>query len=255
VPSNTSTSTSTVGRGSQFAIDTNCLRLFCWWLDQSEHDRVDLDLSVLLYDHNWQFVEQVSWTNLRTGTDGYFAVHSGDITSAPAPDGASEFIDLYLDKLRNFKSTRYVVMTVTSFTGQKLNEITAFAGWMKRDDAITGQIYEPQTVDTKFDLTTQSTVVAPMIVDIHANEIIWADMSINDNSAGCSTETERDAVATACEAVTRFKVTKTTMYDVFEANVMARGSDITLQDNTIFTIKKGGSVSPLDTAAFLSDWL
>jgi hypothetical protein len=72
------------------------VRFFVYW-KQREH-RTDYDLSVSLLDERFELAGQVSWTNLEDGG----AVHSGDLTEAPA--GASEFIDIDLASL----SARYV---------------------------------------------------------------------------------------------------------------------------------------------------
>jgi len=66
------------------------LRLFLHWMQADQ--RVDLDLSVGFFDEHWRHVGTCDYTSLRFADRA--AVHSGDRTDAPAPDGASEFLDL-----------------------------------------------------------------------------------------------------------------------------------------------------------------
>ncbi len=61
------------------------------------------------------------------------AVHSGDLTSAPAPDGATEYVDLDLAAL-TAAGVRFVVPTVLSFNDVPFERLPdAFAGFMALD--------------------------------------------------------------------------------------------------------------------------
>ncbi|MBE3014529.1 hypothetical protein IL992_35945 [Microbispora sp. NEAU-D428] len=66
------------------------IRLFLHWAEPADRV-VDLDLSAAVFDARWELVGLCDYTNLRLGGT---AVHSGDLTSAPEPLGASEFVDL-----------------------------------------------------------------------------------------------------------------------------------------------------------------
>ena len=61
------------------------IRFFLWWKEgevNGKHtDRVDIDVSAVLYDAGWRYMEHISYTNLRSAK--YRACHIGDITSAP----------------------------------------------------------------------------------------------------------------------------------------------------------------------------
>jgi hypothetical protein len=67
------------------------LRLFLRWSD-GEKFRVDLDLSCAFYDRELTPRGHCDYTRPRF--KGGAAVHSGDLTSAPPPLGATEFLDL-----------------------------------------------------------------------------------------------------------------------------------------------------------------
>ncbi|HEX5058083.1 MAG TPA: MXAN_6230/SCO0854 family RING domain-containing protein, partial [Kofleriaceae bacterium] len=84
-------------RGSEIALPPGqTMRLFLHW-EEPTGTRVDLDLSCALFDAQWKHVATCDYTNLVVGERA--AVHSGDLASAPAPLGASEFVDLHLERL------------------------------------------------------------------------------------------------------------------------------------------------------------
>jgi hypothetical protein len=126
-------------------------RFFVYW-KQREH-RTDLDLSVLLLDQDFQFADQVSWTNLST----LGATHSGDITEAPA--GGSEFIDLDLGRVK----ATYVVPQVNKYAGEGFDQLEeVFFGFMERTPEQAGRPFEPRTVRAKSDLFGAGRVALPV---------------------------------------------------------------------------------------------
>lgn len=90
-------------------------RLFLHWAQREGTGAIDLDLSTLAYNAAGQHVATCSFHNLRS--DGM--VHSGDLRSAPLPVGATEYIDLDLDRLRRL-GVQNVVASVVSYTAVPL---------------------------------------------------------------------------------------------------------------------------------------
>src|SRR5690606_16384422 len=94
-------------RGSEVALPaSDAIRLFLHW-EEPPGTRVDLDLSVVVFDEAWRHVGTCDYTNLVIGDRA--AVHSGDLTSAPPPLGASELVDLELAPLRGMRGRHAVV--------------------------------------------------------------------------------------------------------------------------------------------------
>jgi hypothetical protein len=164
-----------VPRGSMLPIpEGDQLRLFLHWTETATQ-RVDLDLSVSLYDADWQFKGWCDYTQL--SALGGAAVHSGDLTSAPAPLGASEFVDLDLERLRA-AGARHVVVIVFSYNDVPFDAMTdAFAGYMTRRDQ-RGEIFDPRTVEQRFDLQGNAKIAVPMLVDLEARRTLWADVNL-----------------------------------------------------------------------------
>jgi RING finger family protein len=164
-----------VPRGSTLPVpDGDQLRLFVHWTEPPAQ-RVDLDLSISLYDADWQFKGWCDYTQL-SAADGA-ARHSGDLTSAPAPLGASEFVDLDLVKLRAI-GARHVVVVVFSYNDVPFDAMTdAFAGYMTRRDE-RGEIFDPRTVEQRFDLQGSARIAVPMLIDLDRRRMLWTDLTL-----------------------------------------------------------------------------
>lgn len=132
------------------------LRFFIYWKENG--CRTDYDLSGAFYGENMEYIDQISWTHLRSG-DGTI-VHSGDFTSAP--NGASEFIDIKLDKID--PRIKYIVPTVNKFAGNSFKECEeCFFGFMERTANGRGLPFEPTTVKTKFNVKGDGGVAYPLV--------------------------------------------------------------------------------------------
>lgn len=181
---NISKGSTAIGLGSRLPLDSdkNTIRLFMHWkdfdksIDYYDH-RVDLDLSAIFLDNNFDFINDIAYYNVRIDDIGY---HSGDITSAP--EGASEFIDINIDKALD-NGIRYVVPTIYNYTQQQLDNIPeAFSGFMMRDKVNNGEIFEPSTIKHSYDLNNGATNNTPYIIDLKNREIVWLDTALKPSS-------------------------------------------------------------------------
>lgn len=138
-------------RGSESPIDGQLLRFFIYWKQRTH--RTDLDLSALLLDDEYRNPQWLSYTNL-TAVGG---THSGDITNAP--DGASEFIDIDLSKVK----ARIVIPQVNVYSGEGFDDLAeSFFGFMLRSSDQHGRPFEPRTVRMKSDLRGGGRVALPL---------------------------------------------------------------------------------------------
>lgn len=231
----------TIVRGSKLPIkeDAAAVRGFIWWTNTDKtrnswdagnycKGRVDIDLSATIYDENWQYVDRVSYTQLRSAK--YRAYHSGDITNGGNVngDGVAEFIDVEIDAVAK-NAGRYIVFQVYSYTQQHFSTLpNCRFGWMEREDVNSGEIFEPQTVEMKIDLTADSTVAIPVIFDCVERKFIWCDMNLQNASSrfyGNNLESNLHGVTATCYGLTHLN--KANIYDLIMMNAIARGSIVT----------------------------
>lgn len=248
-----SKSIKTIGRGSRlsFGEDANVIRFFIWWKDASDGgwgygSHTDIDLSAVSFGEDFSCKGAVTFYNLREQG----AVHSGDITSAP--NGASEFIDIDLDKMRA-RGVRYVAMTLHSYSGQGFVELPeCFAGFMERKDLKSGEIYDPRTVTHKVDLTADTRGATPFIFDLVTGEAIWVDLSMQVSEMAGTVNSTKGQITSLVEAMTT--LTPPNMYDLFTAHAVARGGIVSKeQAKTVFAFD--GDVTPFDTELILDKYL
>jgi len=161
-------------RGSVVPLpDGDRLRLFLHWTEPAGM-RTDLDLSVAMFDAEWRHVGVCDYTQLRAFFDEA-AVHSGDLTSAPAPLGASEFVDLDIPALFAHR-VRHLAMIVFSYNDIPFEAMDdAFAGFMSGRDQ-TGRVFDARTVEQRFDLTGDAKICLPMLVDLVTSTMRWVDV-------------------------------------------------------------------------------
>lgn len=164
----------TTSRGSRMALpETNVLRFFAWW--KNGRYRTDIDLSAAVFDESFAFIDALTYYNLKN----FGGCHSGDIVDAP--DGASEFIDISIDKVLKHHG-RYVVMSLLSYTDQPFCDLPeCFAGWMAREQPQSGEVFEPKTVQDKLDIACNTKVSIPAIFDVVERQVIWVDIALTRN--------------------------------------------------------------------------
>ncbi|WP_329284551.1 hypothetical protein [Streptomyces sp. NBC_01455] len=139
-------------RGSLSAVDGEQLRFFVYWKETEK--RTDFDLSALLLHTDYSTDSWLSYTSLKA----VGGEHSGDVTEAP--DGASEFINLSLDRVRG----AFIVPQVNIFAGEGFEEVEESSfGFMLRDGEQKGRPFEPRTVRMKSELRGVGRVALPLV--------------------------------------------------------------------------------------------
>jgi hypothetical protein len=214
----------TLTRGSRLPMGQgrDTVRFFLWWkeglVNGTPTGRVDIDLSAVMYDADWRYLEHVSFTRLRS--ENYQAVHSGDIVSAP--EGACEFIDLHMPSIRKHGG-RYVVAALFSYSRQPFcNLPECFGGWMLRAEPGSGEIFEPRTVENKVDIAADTRTCLPVILDLEERQVIWTDLALNGHPAWNTLESNAGGMTFMGLAMTNLR--KTTLYDLMELHAQARGT-------------------------------
>lgn len=229
-----SSTSKSVVRGSQLPIksDATAVRAFIWWTNTNkdngwDNGRVDIDLSAAVYDSDWNYIEHVSYTRLRSGK--MKAYHSGDITNGGSPKGkgVAEFLDVNIDAVA--ENGRYIVYQVYNYTGQYYSTLeNCRFGWMEREDVDSGEIFEPTTVNMVMDVNAEGVTAIPVIFDCVERKFIWCDMNLGierSHYGGINLESNLTGVTATCYAMTHLN--KPNIYDLAMLNAMARGTVVT----------------------------
>jgi len=245
----------TIVRGSRVPMgEGDTVRFFTWWkegmVDGKPTGRVDIDLSAVMYDRGWNYVEHISYTNLRSSK--YRAVHSGDIVSAP--QGACEFIDLHIPTIVDYGG-RYIVASLHSYTSQPYCDLPeCFAGWMMRKKPGSGEIFEPATVANKIDVTADTQIAIPVILDLVERTVIWTDLSLTRYPYfPNNVEGNQKGMVLMGKAMTTLR--KPDLYDLFMLHAEARGEfvDSPEQADAVFSVETG--VTPYDIERIMAEYL
>lgn len=183
-------------RGSRVSVPPGKLiRLFLHWCEPKHGHETDLGLSVGFYTKSWDYLGPCSYYQLELeGPDGEVIARSaGDTTSAPPPDGASEFIDVLCEPALRAKA-KYAVMVINAYNGLPFNELDrAFAGVMVRDDSM-GTHFDPRTVELRFNLQGANGVYLPVCFDLETMDLHWLDVSAKGQFALNNVETSNKSI-------------------------------------------------------------
>lgn len=169
-------------RGSELEIPGGpSLRLFLHW-EEPPTARVDLDLSVALFDASWRHLGTCDHANLVVAAgDARAAVHAGDVRSAPPPLGASELVELHAGPLAA-AGARHLVMVVFSYNAVSFDRLAlGFAGLVAAPDGDAP--FDPRAAAPRFDLHGQAVIAVPLTIDLETRRLRWIDVHVRDRGA------------------------------------------------------------------------
>lgn len=250
-----------VSRGSRIAIDDSAkiIRPFIWWTNTKD-DIIDVDLSVAVFADNWDCLEHVSYSNLKSSRFGI--CHSGDITNGGPVDGegVAEFIDLDIEKALS-AGARYAVFNVYNFSDKNFSKMEHAAfGFMTRNDMKSGEIFEPSMVKQRMDLASATTTCIPVIFDLKERVFVWCDMALTADHVragygGINVESNLPSVVVTCKAMVDVK--KPNLYDLFTFNAKARGviTDNPDEADIRFGLDNNCDVKPSDIDVIVGKYL
>lgn len=132
---------------------------------------------------------------------------------------------------------RYIQMSVNAFTSQAFKDLPeCYAGWMMRQVPQSGEIFEASTVQNRIDITADSRICIPVIVDVEQREVLWCDIALEKYPDDTNNiQSNRFSSALVGRAMT--ELIRPHLYQLFHLHAQAHG---TLTDNiheadTIFT--------------------
>lgn len=219
-------------RGSAVPLpDGKAVRVFLHWCEPKKGQRTDIDTSVAFYDTNWNPLDVCSYYSLSTNTPhGTVAVSSGDWTSAPFPDGASEFIDVDCDVARK-SGYRYAVLLVNAFAGMPFDLLErAYAGVMLRDSA-DGAPFDARLVELKFDLRGSNGNFMPLVVDLDQRTVHWLDVWAAGMDQGNNAASSNATIRSVVPAILRMfgAGRRASMFELATLHAAARADALTIR--------------------------
>ncbi len=178
-----------LARGSRIRLpEGKKIRAFTYWEKVN-----DIDLSVIGLDEEKRQTE-FSWRTM-AGQQSSGITYSGDQTNGY--NGGSEFFDLDPEAFRRIHpEIRHLVFCNNVFSGTDFNECLCRAGYMVRDVEDSGEVFEPQTVQSSYVIDCASTFAYLFALDLETNEFIWLNTARQSN--------ERVAGATSLDFLTRY---------------------------------------------------
>jgi hypothetical protein len=187
-----------------------------------------------MFDAAWRHVATCDFSNLVVGDR--IVIHSGDLTSAPPPLGASEFVDLDVDRLRAL-GARHAVMVVFSYDSIAFDQLThGFAGLMisPQGDAP----FDPRAVAQRFDLHGSSVITVPLVIDLEARRLRWLDVHITGRGALHQVGGYRAALAHIGRDFTDLAAAgaRPTLWDLAAIHAVARA-------NIVYVRERGGAIA------------
>ena len=164
--------------------DTQYLYFLMHWV-QARGRTTDLDHSYMAFDAEWN-AKTVYFGNQAN----QYMKHGGDIISAPAPNGATEYGRINLQNLPN--NIKYIVPIINVYSGDDFAKLpTAYAGWMFSDEAK----FSIKRDHVRYDLTQPALSNIPFVVDIKNKEIVVVDfnnrMKISQTARGYASEIKK----------------------------------------------------------------
>ena len=184
VPVQTSTGSSgfdVLPTGSRVKIpEGKKIRAFTYWEDVN-----DIDLSCFGLSEDGD-TREFSWRNMyQRANDETGVLFSGDETSGYY--GGSEYFDIDIEQFKSaMPGYRYIVFCDNVFSdggSTHFKDCLVKAGYMMRDNADSGEVFEPKTVKSSFRLTTDSSYSWMFALDLMKREIVWLNVGRKGNHA------------------------------------------------------------------------
>ncbi len=166
----------TLTKGSRIPLpEEKKLRAFTYWEKVN-----DIDLSVFGLDKNLNRTE-FSWRNMAFNQNEGITF-SGDQTSGF--NGGSEFFDIDLEAFRKLEpEIRYLIFCNNIYSnGVTFDGCVCRAGYMLRDIADSGEVFEPKTVKSSFTVNCASRFAYLFGLDLTTNDFVWLNIA-NENGS------------------------------------------------------------------------
>lgn len=230
--------------GSKIKIKrNNKIRSFIYWEKVN-----DIDLSLFILYEN-KDIEEVSWRNINSDNKKRKTfIFSGDCVDGI--EGGSEYFDIDFKLVKsNYKKASYLILCANVYSGYPFMDCICKAGYMTRKKKDTGEIYEPKTVKSAFNVSNDSTYALLYAIDLNTKELIWLNIGI-DSYDIVAANYENSFVNNYLELTKVFSIGKLFEYlatsivkSIEEADVIV--SDEVVKNNTESLIIKSSDIDKI----------
>jgi len=128
-----------------------------------------------------------------------------------------------------------------------------FAGWMSRTHPQSGEIYEPKTVNDRLDLTADTKIAVPLVIDVVENKVIWCDMGLRSHP-NFQNNVHGNQKGMNITVRSLVELQKPNLYDLFRLHAIARGEQVGSPDGaeTVFSV---ANETPFRTEEIASQYM
>ena len=114
-------------------------------------------------------------------------------------------------------------MVLTGYTPQPFCDLPeCFAGWMARTAPDSGEVYDPRTVQDRFDLSADTRIAMPIIFDLVEGTAIWADMALRKHP-NFRNYVDGNIKGISLTVRSMVQLSKPNIYDLISLHATARG--------------------------------
>lgn len=197
------------------------IRAFTYW---EKVDDIDLSIIGLNADGT---ESEFSWRSMYNRQNDAIT-YSGDQTSGF--NGGSEYFDMDLAVIRDkYPNTKYLVVCNNMYSDATFADCLCKAGFMFRKDLDAGEVYEPKTVGTSYDINKPVTFEYLYAIDLDRNCIIWLNLA-QDSCVRVSGTTSADVLYKYFNLASTFNIRDFFMVAADEVVGSADDADIIISD-------------------------
>jgi hypothetical protein len=129
-------------------------------------------------------------------------------------------------------------LTVNSYSQQTFDQMpVCFAGYMIREKANQGKIFEAKTVKDRFDIKSKTKISIPFIFDIQENKVMRSDISFTKAPIYNNVESTKHNVIKICKVLSQLSTFKPTVFKLAALHAAARSNNIVVDNIKIKNVK------------------
>ena len=108
---------------------------------------------------------------------------------------------------------------------------------MARNQPDSGEIYEPTTVQNRIDITADTRIALPWVIDVTEGEVVWCDMALRNHTHWQNNvQGNLNGIQLTVQFLVNLK--KPSLYTLFALRALARGERASTPEeaDTVFSV-------------------